>query len=298
MSCYGQVLGILSFGDCGGSSESLLETSILNQAVSSSIQESQTNVGNVTITAQNQNVQIIGAGSLCCSDLDVNQKTDIIVKYTADIINNLHTKISQAFQNNIDSSLEASQANKKGLLAGADTSKLKTTIKNAVKTYFENTQNQNSITNVLNKFIGTQVQNVQIICPEFTAEDMKEGIQAFPGLPKTGCKINQEFYLNLAAATCVKNVLESDTLQDALADISSELKTTQANKGEGLSDLWGIFIIIGIVIIVGIVAFVIWTNTKGGQQVLSQGGNFMGSFKGISPPTSNIRTLTDYIPRF
>jgi hypothetical protein len=301
MSCYGQVLGILSFGDCGGKSESLLETNILNEAVSKTIQQASTTTGNTTILAQNQNISIVGGPhAFCCTDFKAGQAADAQIQYSTTAINNLVGQISQTFQNNIDAALTASQANKKGLLAGADTSKMSATIKNAIKNYFETESDQNSIVETLNTTIGTQSQNLQLICPNL-AEILSlpaEARKSFSGLPKTGCQINRDFRLNLAATTCVKNVLESIQLQTAMAEIASTLETTQKNKGEGLSDLWGIFIIIGVVIIVGIIAFVIWTNTKGGQQVLNQGGNFMGSFKGITPPKSNIRTLTDYIPHF
>jgi len=306
MSCF-QFLGIISAGDCGGKSENILNTNILSEAISKTVQEASTTVGNTTISNQTQTVQINdGPHAFCCANMDISQTANVQVVYTTTAINNLVGQISQTFQNNIDASLSASQANKKGLLAGSDTSQMASKIKNAVKNYFESEQGQNTITSTLNKTIGNQSQTLQINCPKWSEIlQLPEVARVFQGLPKDGsqCKINQDFRLNLAATTCVKNVLESIQIQNALADIASTLESTQKNKGEGLADLWAIFIILGVVVVIAIVGFVIWSNTKGGQSVLESGRDVSFSRSGVSItgpslPKASIKTLTDYIPRF
>ncbi len=254
--CYGTFPLGISIGDCGPSSENIMDTKMLTESVSKSLNNNLIKKATENVVAQDQTVILNGS---CCQPFNVNQKLSMKVVSMDTVENEMSTTIKNSVLNNIDNSIDAQLKSKKGLLASADTSKLKNAIKNFVSQKFENEDVKNSIMEKASATIASQDQKVIINCGDYVNE--ATGEPAGP-IKDTSCNINQEFVLDMFSQDMVQNVMSGIQENEAVNKAVNDLKSKMDSSSEGLSDVIGALTGPLIILVIGAIAFFLMGGTK------------------------------------
>jgi len=274
--CFGTLPLGISIGDCGPSSENIMDTKMLTESVSRSLNNNMVKKSTETIAAQDQTVILNGT---CCQPFNVGQKLSMKMVSMDTIENDMNTTIKNSVLSNIDNSIDAKVKSSKGALAAADTSKLKSAIKNYVSQKFDNEDVKNSIMEKALKTIASQNQRVVINCGDYVNE--ATGKTTGP-VKDTSCNITQDFVLDMFSQDLVQNVMAGVTESAAVNSAVNELKTSLDSKSEGVSDvisaLTGPFAIIAIAVIVGGGLFFF----MGGKSIFTGGFNLLTNPKQLA----------------
>lgn len=274
--CFGQLPFGISIGDCGPSSENIMDTKMLTESVSKSLNNNLIKKSTETIAAQDQTVILNGT---CCQPFNVGQKLSMKMVSMDTIENEMNTTIKNSVLSNIDNSIDAKVKSSKGFLGSADTSKLKSAIKNYVSQKFDNEDVKNSIMEKAQKTIASQNQKVVINCGDYVNEATG---QTTGPVKDTSCNITQDFVLDMFSQDLVQNVMAGVTESAAVNKAVNDLKSSLESKGGGLEDVVGALtgpfaIIVAAVVIGGLLFFFM-----GGKNIFTGGFNLLTNPKQLA----------------
>jgi hypothetical protein len=256
MSCY-FTLGPLSIGDCGPEQKNIIKNETINQSLTNVATNSMTNRERSDIVSQELNVNILGAGQECCSNISIFQgikmnkkeETNINEEFVTNIKNNLETEIKQGLEAFLESTKED--------IASESQAKLRNEMTNFVKQSIQNNINVASMKNIASKTITKQGANINIQCADYTSRIT--GKVAYP-LKDTNCTVNQdtlmELFSNDVIKTVFKNVASNQSLVKAIQECASQMKV----KATGLKSIidsimsgFIIWIIVGGIVLISLI---------------------------------------------
>jgi hypothetical protein len=223
-------LAFVEFGDCKSpSSTATIDLNNISKNVSDTIMNSVTEQASKTVVVQKQNVIITGS---CCSEIEINQNTNLKVVDTTQINSEMVSNILNNMKEQYNSELNKIEPNITEIMGDNIGKNVTTTIQQSIEKAIQNTSVQNSLKQNLKKTIGSQTQNINIQCSEYLPTPSTNENA------KTVCKIDQSFLLQQTINNTFEDIFKQVSVDPNVIDsINSYTEKRLTEIGKPLNEI-------------------------------------------------------------
>jgi hypothetical protein len=213
---------------CGPQTRVSVELNSLSQSISNSIKNIISSTTSNIATFQSQYVNITGN---CCSNIDINQSTNVTLKGVANLSATDTENIITTIKNKIMVDLEQISKQVNDVLNSGTSGTTTLDIKQMVQDVMISNTMKNAVTTAISNIALGQTQTVNIVCPLDTTKNID-----YRGSDNV-CRVNQDLIANIQADVIINTVFDVLRRDEIIKEAQYKIQQVAETENRGLTNI-------------------------------------------------------------